>query len=151
MIVPMTKDHLPEVLAIEIASFHDPWPLVSFYDVTEEPYVSWVALEEGRVIGYLVTLWVLDELHVLNIAVQANMRRRGVGKQFVEFLLEKASAEGIRMIYLEVRISNHAAIEFYRKAGFQYSYRRKAYYDDGEDAWMMERCTSEENVPKYEN
>jgi len=146
-IVPMTERHLPEILAIERACFRDPWPLRTFCDLIAEPATSWVALKEGRVIGYLLTLWVMNEIHLLNIAVQADMRCRGVGRQLMAFLLQKAHAQGIRIISLEVRVSNQVAIEFYQKAGFRCSYRRKSYYDDGEDAWMMEYRIPKPDAP----
>lgn len=146
-IVPMTESRLLEVLAIERACFRDPWPLQSFYDLIAEPATSWVALKEGRVIGYLLTRSVPDEIHLLNIAVQADMRWRGVGRQLMAFLLQKARARGIRIIFLEVRVSNQTAIEFYRKAGFRCSYRRKGYYGDGEDAWIMEYQIPDRDAP----
>jgi ribosomal-protein-alanine acetyltransferase len=137
-IVPMTAGHLPEILAIERASFHDPWSAASFRDFIRERSSSWVALKKGQVVGYLVTLWVADEIHLLNIVVRADMRRHGLGTRFVAFLLQMAHSRGSRTIFLEVRVSNEAALEFYRKIGFQFDYRRKGYYGDGEDAWVME-------------
>ncbi len=137
-IAPMTGEHLTEILAIEKSSFHDPWSSVSFLDSIGEPPASWVALDSGRVAAYMVTLWVLDEIHLLNFAVREDLRRRGIGTYLVDFLFQKAYTRGIRAILLEVRRSNQAAIEFYQKHGFQPLYYRKAYYQDGEDAWVME-------------
>lgn len=137
-IVPMTVGHLPEIVAIERTSFRDPWPAASFRDFIRDPGSSWVALKEGRVAGYLVTLWVADEIHLLNIVVREDMHRRGLGTRFFAFLLQMARVRGSRTIFLEVRVSNEAALKFYQKIGFRFSYRRKGYYGDGEDAWVME-------------
>jgi len=155
-IAPMTGEHLTEVLAIEKSSFHDPWSPVGFLDSIGEPPISWVALENERVAGYLVTLWVCDEVHILNFAVREDLRHRGIGTCLMDFLLQKAHARGIRAIFLEVRRSNQAAIEFYRKNGFQPLYHRKAYYSDGEDAWVMEcrihqRSESAEEIVKLQS
>jgi ribosomal-protein-alanine N-acetyltransferase len=146
-IVPMTGEHLPEVLAIEKSCFRDPWSPVCFLDSMGEPQACWVMLDDGRVTAYIVTLWVLDEIHLLNIAVREDLRLRGIGAHLMEFLFEKAHARGIRMIILDVRRSNQAAIRLYEKCGFQLLYERKAYYSDGEDAWVME-C---EILPKKES
>jgi ribosomal-protein-alanine acetyltransferase len=148
-IAPMTGEHLSEVLAIEKSSFRDPWSPVSFLDSIGEPPASWVVLENERVAGYLVTLWVCDEIHILNFAVREDLRQRGIGTCLMDFLLQKAHTQGIRAMLLEVRRSNQAAIEFYQKNGFQPLYHRKAYYSDGEDACIME-CRSHQRSDSAE-
>ncbi|MFH1010314.1 MAG: ribosomal protein S18-alanine N-acetyltransferase [bacterium] len=134
----MTPEHLGEVLAIEKASFDDPWSLACFRDLLVQPAVSWVAIEDGYVVGYLITIWALDEIHLVNLAVRADRRRCGIGNQLMNFLMKQAKARNARAIYLEVRRSNEAAIAFYRQRGFSLLYERKRYYNNGEDAWIME-------------
>lgn len=137
-IAPMTAEHLAEVWAIEKASFEDPWSVACFRDLLAKPAASWVAIENGHVVGYLVTIWALDEIHLVNLAVRADRRRCGIGNQLMNFLMQQAQANAARAIYLEVRRSNEAAIAFYRQRGFTLLYERKHYYSNGEDAWIME-------------
>jgi ribosomal-protein-alanine N-acetyltransferase len=138
LIEPMTSEDLAEVLAIERASFDDPWSLGSFRDLLMEPAASWVALENAHVVGYLVTIWAADEIHLVNLAVHTDRRRQGIGSELMNLLMEKARTQNMRAIFLEVRRKNRAAIEFYHRFGFQFLYERKDYYGDGEDAWIMQ-------------
>ena len=135
----MTADHLPEVMKIEQASFHDPWTLTAFRDLMIQSRTNWVALVEDKVAGYLMTQWVLDELHILNIAVAKEFRRKGVAAALLNFLLDLGRARKSRVIFLEVRVSNSPAISFYQKYGFSILSTRKRYYRDGEDAWVMHK------------
>ena len=76
--------------------------------------------------------------HVVSIAVMENYRRRGMGRELILQAMRKgrdvySASEG----YLEVRISNEAAIGLYDVLGFKKVKRNYGYYMDGEDAWVM--------------
>jgi ribosomal-protein-alanine N-acetyltransferase len=133
----MTTDHLAPVLAIERRVFGDPWSDAAFLEVLSFSPHNWVALAGGEVAGYLMTQWVLDEIHILNVAVDAARQRQGIGRRLLAFLLQKAARRGMRDLFLEVRIGNAAAIALYRSFGFADLTRRKRYYPDGEDALVM--------------
>jgi ribosomal-protein-alanine N-acetyltransferase len=98
---------------------------------------AWVAREEERVVGYLLSWHVVDELHVLQVATTALLRRKGIGRALVEASLAYSVAEHVRLVLLEVRRSNAAAIALYRRVGFVASHVRRGYYTDGEDAVEM--------------
>jgi len=79
----------------------------------------------------------VDEAHVCTIAVHPNWRGRGLGELLLISLLDRAIELGARVATLEVRVSNQVAQELYNKYIFQIVSRRKRYYSDNEDAYIM--------------
>ena len=140
-IVELNADHLPDVLEIEKASFRDPWTLQSFRNFIILYRTNWVALRNGKVAGYLITQWVLDEIHILNVAVRQEYRRQGVAAELLNFLFQRGAGRRIKSVYLEVRESNEAARLLYTRFGFSELGLRKSYYQDGENALVMHRRT----------
>jgi ribosomal-protein-alanine N-acetyltransferase len=89
-------------------------------------------------LGFLLAWAVADELHLINLAVHPDQRRLGAGSALVRTLVEHASAERVRLVLLEVRRSNRAAIRLYRAHGFTaMGIRRRYYADNSEDAIEM--------------
>ncbi len=135
-----TRD-LDEVVAIERASFTLPWSRGAFVYEMEQNRVArcWVMRDDDRIVGY-VCLWEIgDEVHVTNIAVRPESRRRGLGRTLLANVLEDARRRQLRIVGLEVRPSNHEALNLYESFGFKVVGRRKGYYyDTGEDALVME-------------
>lgn len=93
--------------------------------------------EAGTPIGYTLFWHVVDELHLLNVAVAPEFRRRGIGRALMDDLLEYASRYAVARVLLEVRASNVAAIALYESLGFETFNVRARYYSDGEDALEM--------------
>lgn len=89
-------------------------------------------------VGFLVSWHVADEVHILNIATSPPVRRRGVGSALMRESIDYARANRVRIVLLEVRRSNRAAIRLYRTLGFTAMGLRPGYYsDNGEDAVEM--------------
>ena len=139
-IVKFKAGHVAEVAAIEAASFRDPWSEHSFHELLSLTDTNWVALAGSAVAGYLVTQWVLDEIHILNIAVRSDFRRQGISAKLLQMLLDLGEQRGMRDVFLEVRVSNVSAQGLYQKHGFSVLAVRKRYYPDGEDALIMYRA-----------
>jgi [ribosomal protein S18]-alanine N-acetyltransferase len=137
-IVPLRESHLAAVARIEQAVFRDPWPETAFLEILALSDKCWVALEDGNIAGYLITQWVLDEVHILNVAVAHDHQRRGIARALMMELVCVAAAHGMCDMFLEVRASNAAAQALYRAFGFQGISNRKRYYSDGEDALIMQ-------------
>ena len=137
----MRSRDLDEVVAIERLSFTLPWSRGAFLYEMEQNRVArcWVLREAEHVIGY-VCLWEIgDEVHVTNIAVHPESRRRGLGRTLLSSVLDDARQRRLRVVGLEVRPSNHEALGMYDSFGFKVVGRRKGYYyDTGEDALVME-------------
>jgi ribosomal-protein-alanine N-acetyltransferase len=90
------------------------------------------------VVGYAGYWFVVDEAHISTIAVHPEWRGRGVGEHLLVHLLGQALDLGAVAATLEVRVSNTAAQNLYRKYGFEQVGRRRRYYrDNGEDALLM--------------
>jgi ribosomal-protein-alanine N-acetyltransferase len=82
---------------------------------------------------------VADELHILNVAVHPDERRRGHAARLLRHILDEAKQEKVRVVSLEVRVSNHAAAALYQRFGFRaVGVRPKYYANDGEDALLMD-------------
>ena len=138
---PMQSQDLDEVLAIERASFSMPWSRGAFLYELEENRVArcYVVRDATRVVGYICLWEVADEMHVTNIAVHPEARRRGIGRLLLTSILAEARRQGTRIVLLEVRPSNIEARGLYESFGFRVVGRRRGYYyDTGEDALVME-------------
>jgi ribosomal-protein-alanine N-acetyltransferase len=98
----------------------------------------WVARSDARTVGFLLAWDVADEVHLLDVVVVEDARRRGHGRALVEGLLAHARARNARLVLLEVRRGNCAARQLYERLGFSRSGERLGYYSDGEDAVLMQ-------------
>jgi ribosomal-protein-alanine N-acetyltransferase len=137
----MRPEDLDEVLTIERASFTMPWSRGAFlYEIEQNRVARCHVVREGDVIvGYLCIWEIADEIHVTNIAIHPDHRRRGIARDLLAGLIGDARARDLRMIVLEVRPSNHQAIALYESFNFRVTGRRRGYYyDTGEDALVME-------------
>ncbi len=91
-------------------------------------------------VGFIVVQAPSDEAELLNLAVFPELRRQGIARLLLQEGLRQAAAAGARRMWLEVRESNHAAIGFYRQAGFEQRGRRRNYYrSPAEDALVFAR------------
>lgn len=139
-ICPMTAADIDQILAIEKKSFPHPWLRQHFIDELNSPHAFPLSAFEpsGRLIGYICPMQLLDEGHILDVAVDPDLRGGGVGRLLVEQVIKDCRAAGAEFVSLEVRESNLSAISLYKKIGFAETGRRKRYYENGEDALMME-------------
>lgn len=136
----MMPDDIPAVIQIDQISFSLPWPERSFrFEVTENiASRCWVAEVDQRVVGMIVAWLLVDEVHVATIATHPDFRRQGIARRLLSHTLSRAMDEGAISSFLEVRESNLAAQEMYRKFGYEATGRRKRYYkDNDEDAILM--------------
>ena len=125
-----------EVIAqIESLSFKTPWTKDMVLSEIREPISHfYLAVTEDGVAGYYGFLHILDELHILNVAVDPSFRRQGVGGAMMSHLKEEMKRLSCRAATLEVRESNSEAIKLYERAGFSLAGVRPHYYMDKENA-----------------
>ena len=136
----MRESDLDRVYEIERDLFSMPWSRTSFLFEINDSRTSYpvTVLEDGEVAGYAVGWFVVDELHIGNIAVARPRQGNGIGKFLVTHLLRQAADRGSAYATLEVRVSNVRAIKLYRRYGFKgIAIRTRYYTDDGEDALVM--------------
>jgi len=139
---PMVVGDIDEVFALETSVYPHPWTRGNFVDSLSSGYNCWVLRDAaGQLVGYFLLMAVVDEAHLLNVAVAKERQREGLGR----YLLDKiaACARGLTMesILLEVRPSNLRALKIYETYGFSEIGRRRAYYPahngQREDAIVM--------------
>lgn len=138
-LVNLSERHLPEILAIERASQTAPWSEESFRkELTHPISIFLVAEDKAGVAGYGCAWVVVDEAHIVTVAISPERRRGGIGRQIVQRLMAEAQSRGATCATLEVRATNEAALRLYESMGFVRSGIRKHYYpDNGEDAVVM--------------
>jgi ribosomal-protein-alanine N-acetyltransferase len=143
IIASSTEADLDAIMAIEKLSFPTPWARQAFSEEVARPWARLEVLRRmktGDVVAFCNYWLVADELHILNVAVHPDERRRGHAARLLEHILSEASRNKTRVVLLEVRLSNHAARTLYRKFGFREVGTRPRYYaDNGEDALLMDR------------
>ncbi len=130
------------VHAVEMACFKMPWTYEALFSdicLNENAYY-FVAELSGRIVGFCGVHKVVDEGHIMNVAVLAEHRGRGVGEALMRTMMAHTGLSGYT---LEVRVSNAAAIALYKRLGFLDAGIRPGYYGD-EDAMIMWR---KENTP----
>ena len=149
---PMQESDLAQVLTIEEAAFPgDPWPRSVFHRQLGNTMAHFIVLAQidsparaamsdspGKVLAYAGAWIIVDEAHLMNIAVAPSLQGQGLGELLLLDLLERVRGKGAVTWTLEVRPSNIRAQRLYKRLGFDVAGRRKHYYvDDGEDALIM--------------
>lgn len=143
VIRPMRGTDVPDVVAIERASYQFPWGEGIFRDCLRVGYVCRVVTVDAQVIAYGVMSFGAGEAHVLNLCVSAQYRCRGVARRLLGTLLDRAAAAGMNEAYLEVRPTNTGAIRLYLSLGFEQVGTRRGYYQavgGREDAAVLKRA-----------
>lgn len=133
-------EDLPQIEEIELASFPDPYPLLLFETLAaHSPEAFLVAVERERVLGYVSAMKEKPRtIHIASIAVHPSHRRKSIARRLVTVLIKTLRSMNAASVKLEVRSSNIAARSLYETLGFRHSKALKGYYEDGEDAVVME-------------
>ena len=137
---PMAEADLAAVVALERSSQYTPWTEGNFRDALAAGNLCLVATLEQRVAGLAVLRMAAGEAELLTMAIRPELRRRGLGRRLLAEVVTRAADYGADVMWLDVRVSNAAAIALYRAAGFVEIGRRKDYYRTAtgrEDAMMM--------------
>ena len=151
-----TAADVPALARLEAACFTHPWTAAQVADEVSGVAPGFVLVLEGRPVGaeriraYGSFRLVLDELHVLNVAVAPGHRRRGLARWLLAFAIAKASRMGATRGLLEVRAGNADALALYESLGFRPIGRRPAYYrDPPEDALVLARALGRSGDPSH--
>ena len=139
---PMQEADLVEVLALEERVYPHPWTHGNFVDSLKSGYPAWVLRDvDGTLLGYFLLMLVVDEAHLLNVAVEGAIQGQGLGRFLLNQSCACARRLGMESMLLEVRPSNVRALDIYQRYGFEQIGRRKGYYpaanSQREDAIVM--------------
>lgn len=135
----MRQEDIGDIVKIEQACFSTPWTMEGFLDSLGLNYAVFVVAEEnGKLLGYGGIYFTAEEGEITNVAVAATERRRGVADAILKQIDIEAKNRKVSKIFLEVRVSNEAAIQLYKKHGYQLQGTRKNFYRlPQEDAYVM--------------
>lgn len=119
-IVPFEKGDIPYLVSIENACFSTPFKEKDFLDILNSEISSvLVAKVDGNVIGFVSFTIIIDELQIINVAVDPLFQGKGIGNAIMNELISYGSKNGVLKYFLEVRESNLSAIHLYEKYGFK--------------------------------
>lgn len=141
-IVPLSKELVPEVAAIEALCFSEPWSEQAYLEAcAKEDYLYLAALDEkGHAVGMCGLIIGPFEAEVMNVAVHPDHRGQGIAQKLMRAVLAAGEARGVKEYTLEVRVSNVAAIHIYEACGFVGEGIRPGFYRmPTEDALIMWR------------
>ena len=136
----LTYADLPQVMAIERRAFPTPWSLAMFVlELSKPSGICLAAIRDDRLAGYLICSRYERVWHIMNVAVDPDQRREGIGSSLLTRLIDRVGDDRARYT-LEVRRSNVGAMRLYERFGFVVAgIRRRYYQDNGEDAFVMWR------------
>ena len=141
VIVPMRRAHIRKIMPIEQQVYPRPWTAQVFVEELEQARVGkrhyLVGTIGDELVGYGGLLYVENDAHVTNIAVQPMWRSRGIATELLLDLAWEANRRGCEAMTLEVRHTNVAAQQLYRRFGFVPAGVRKKYYENRDDAIVM--------------
>lgn len=146
-IVDTGFEHINDIAELEKQCFSIPWTSEQLASqLTDNMHICLAAVDgEGRTVGYVGLMYVLDEGYISNVAVAPAHRREGIGGMLLDTLRERAKEKGLAFLTLEVRQTNEPAKSLYKKHGYVEVGLRKGYYaKPTEDAILMTLFLSEE-------
>ena len=132
---------LDKISKIEKETNEYPWSLNNFKSSLNAGNSSIVLKDKKKILGYAFFSVIGADSHLLNITVSKDFQGRGYGKKILDKVLFQSKVLGATVIFLEVRVSNYKAIDFYEKFGFKRDAIRYNYYDGSprEDALLMSK------------
>lgn len=141
---PLLESDIDTVAALEREAHAAPWTAGNLIDALAAGYGMTVGEVDGTVVAYGVLLFAPGEAQLLNLTVAPAAQRQGIGRALLGRFLADARARGAEQCFLEVRVTNDAAIALYTREGFAPVGRRTGYYPTPgagprEDALVMRR------------
>jgi ribosomal-protein-alanine N-acetyltransferase len=134
----MGLSDLDEAYKIEVDVNPSPWKYETFLSSFEVGHKGLICKNDNQMIGFIIFSPIIPEAHILSISVRNEMQSKGIGTLLLKSMLDQCKVMNYKKIFLEVRVSNEKAINFYEKFGFSKDAIRNNYYtDNSEDALLM--------------
>ena len=139
MITKLSIENIEEIVKIEESTFDNPWTRNQFIDSCKKfnKYLNYVYNDTTKVIGYLISEIILDEVHLYKIVVSKNNQNNRVGSKLLKFMIEECKKLDKIRVCLEVDSQNSNAIRLYKQLGFLAVGNRNKYYGNN-DAILMD-------------
>jgi len=144
-------DDLQDVMQINRVCLPENYTDMFFIDLHERfPDAFIVAEEDHELVGYIMSRievglssfglgGLIRKGHVVSLAVMPQARRKGVASALLNAAMTAMCGYKARQIYLEVRVTNEAGVNLYKKVGLEVTRTVPGYYSDGEDAYVMSK------------
>lgn len=129
---PLTEADLDRLAEIEARAYTRGWTRGIFQDCLRVGHYCRGVECNGVLAGYGIVSFGAGEAHLLNLAVDPRLQRRGLGSLLLTHVTEAARGARCKKLFLEVRPSNAAARALYARAGFAEAGRRREYYPDSD-------------------
>ena len=134
----MGLNDLEEAYKIELEVNPSPWKYETFLSSFEVGHKGLICKNDNQMIGFIIFSPITPEAHILSISVRNEMQSKGIGTLLLKSMLDQCKVMNYKKIFLEVRVSNEKAINFFEKFGFSKDASRNNYYtDNSEDALLM--------------
>ncbi|MDH4394963.1 MAG: ribosomal protein S18-alanine N-acetyltransferase [Limnobacter sp.] len=137
---PMSETDVAAVCLVEQQIYEFPWTQKNFIDSIQAGYEAHCMWIDYSLAGYVIMMPVLDEYHLLNISIRADLQGQGMGRQLLQWGIGRGRSAGMQGMLLEVRPTNESARSLYESEGFKLVGTRKNYYpskDGREDALVL--------------
>jgi [ribosomal protein S18]-alanine N-acetyltransferase len=146
-----TPDDLQAVMHINRICLPENYTDMFFIDLHERfPETFIIAVENQEIVGYIMSRievglsnfglgGLVRKGHVVSIAVMPQSRRKGIASALIKAVMEGMISYKAKQIYLEVRVTNEAGVNLYKKLGLEITRTISGYYSDGEDAHVMSK------------
>lgn len=129
---------LDTIYLIETSSYNAPWTKINLSDeIIKSNNLNLCIITNSSIIGYCFSYFVNKDLFITNFCIHPDHRNKHFGTILLNNLLDKANQKFIRLVFLEVREKNFAAIKLYKKLGFSQDCIRKNFYSNGDNALLM--------------
>ncbi|HTY75572.1 MAG TPA: N-acetyltransferase [Candidatus Nanoarchaeia archaeon] len=145
------SDDLQDVMQINRVCLPENYTDMFFVDLHQRfPDTFIVAEQDHSVVGYIMCRievglsnfglgGLIRKGHVVSLAVMPQARRKGVASALLNAAMEGMVSYKAKQIYLEVRVTNQAGVNLYKKLGLDTTRTIPGYYSDGEDAYVMSK------------
>lgn len=141
----LTKNDIDEILKIEESIYKNPWNKEAFINDIETDIAFDYVLEHNNVIIGYYGFWIMfDDVDITKVSIRKELQGKGLANILMEDFFNRIKNLDINTITLEVRVSNYKAINLYKKYGFKEIGIRKEYYDDLEDAYILQKEVKED-------
>lgn len=135
-----TEKDLPAIAILERACFSEPWTMEMLKnEFLRKEFCGALLEEDEKIVGFVCGMTLFEDAELMKVAVAESCRKRGLGGALVDEFYRRAISRGVERIFLEVRVSNAAALALYQGRGYEKTRLRKRYYADGEDALEMKK------------